>query len=125
MTNIASLAITRRRQISPIYVPGQWLLAFLFAAVVLPAITAAPDYTAKQYFEIPAGKARLALKQFAAQAQREIMFPVDSVDGVKTNGVKGQMTAVEAIARMLAGTGLVAVLDEKTGAFAIRWKGKQ
>ena len=74
----------------------------------------------KKNFDIPAGDARPMLKLFAAQAGREIVFLVESVDGVKTNAVKGEMTAREAIDGMLAGTSLVAALDERTGAFAVR-----
>ena len=39
--------------------------------------------------------------------------------GVRTNAVKGDFSPVEAIDRMLAGTGLVAAQDDKAGTFTI------
>lgn len=71
-------------------------------------------------FDVPAGEAKPMLRQFATQAKREIVFPVQAVEGIKTNPVKGEMTAQEAVDQMLANTGLVASRDGKTGAFAIR-----
>ena len=97
------------------------LTMFAFAFGVLP--TRATDQnidSQKKSFDVPAGDARPMLKQFAAQAGCEIVFLVESVEGVKTNPVKGEMTAREAIDGMLAGTGLAAGIDEKTGAFAVR-----
>ena len=98
------------------------LLAILvFAFGIQPKGASAQNADSQnKSFDIPAGDARPMLKLFASQAGREIVFPVESVEGVKTNPVKGEMMAREAIDRMLAGTGLVAALDEKTGAFAIR-----
>ena len=62
------------------------------------------------------------LREFAAQAKREIVFAVESVDGIRTRAVRGEMTAQMAIEQMLANTGLVAGHDPKTGAFAVRRK---
>jgi outer membrane receptor protein involved in Fe transport len=71
-------------------------------------------------FDLPAGEARPMLRQFAAQSKREIIFPVGSVEGVRTNAVQGEMTPQEAVDRMLAGTALTAANDPQTGAFAIK-----
>ena len=94
-----------------------------FPALLLALLSAATAFAAeaaRQAFDVPAGDARPALRQFAAQAKREIVFPVDLVGGLKTNAVKGELTPREAIDTMLAGTGLVAALDQQTGAFAVR-----
>ncbi len=48
------------------------------------------------------------------------MFPVESVDGIRTHAIKGAMTPREALDRMLAATGLTAVHDPVTGAIAVR-----
>ncbi len=74
----------------------------------------------KVMFDVPAGDARPMLREFAAQSKREIVFPVELVAAVKTNAVKGEMLVRKALDTMLAGTGLVASQDAKTGAFAVR-----
>jgi hypothetical protein len=71
-------------------------------------------------FEVPAGDALRTLKEFAAQAGREIVFAPGGLDGVKTNAVSGDHTPREALGLMLAGTGLVAKVDPGTGAVAVR-----
>lgn len=76
--------------------------------------------TTKKNFDVPAGEAIATLKQAARQAGVEIMFPASTVQGVTTNAVRGQLTPTKALEQMLAGTGLVVVRDEKTGALAIR-----
>lgn len=92
-------------------------LVALFTLAAAPFAVAAD---AKQSFDVPAGDARQMLRQFATQAKREIVFPVELVGGLQTKAVKGEMTAREALDRMLTETGLVATADEKTGAFALR-----
>jgi outer membrane receptor protein involved in Fe transport len=74
----------------------------------------------KKNFDVPAGDAIATLKQAAQQGGVEIMFPAATVQGVKTNPVKGELGAGDALDRMLNGTGLVVVRDEKTGAFAVK-----
>jgi hypothetical protein len=81
---------------------------------------AAQAAESKVSFDVPGGEAKPMLRQFAAQAKREIVFAIESVDRIRTNAVKGEMTAQEAINQMLANTGLVAAQDPKTGAFAVR-----
>jgi len=71
-------------------------------------------------FNIPAGEATQTLKQFAAQAGREIVFASAAVAGVKTPAVSGNLTPTAALDLLLADTGLIARQDEKTGAFAVR-----
>jgi outer membrane receptor protein involved in Fe transport len=76
----------------------------------------------KLSFNVPVGEAAQTLKQFAAQAKSEIVFAPEKVGGVQTHAVQGELTAREAIDRMLAGTGLVVTQDAKTGALAVRKK---
>lgn len=71
-------------------------------------------------FNVPAGDAIATLKQAAQQAGMEIMFPAATVQGVKTAAVNGELTPRAALDKMLDGTGLVAVQDEKTGALAVK-----
>lgn len=71
-------------------------------------------------FDIPAGEATETLKQFAAQAQREIMFSPEVVRGVQTNAVKGRLSERDALVALLADTGLAAVRDQRSGALVIK-----
>jgi len=100
------------------------LIAILVMALGVRSISAAAETTGNQTksFDIPAGDARQMLKLFATQAGSQIVFTVESVEGVTTNAVKGEMTPRAAIDSMLAGTDLVVVADENTGAFAVRRK---
>jgi iron complex outermembrane receptor protein len=95
------------------------LLLFLLLA---PAAFAAAVPPGAKSFDIPAGSAAQTLKQFAAQAAREIVFALPEVAAIQTNAVRGVLPPAEALARMLEGTGLAARHDAKTGAFAVRKK---
>jgi len=71
-------------------------------------------------FDVPAGEAGQTLKLFAQQAGREIIFPVQSVDTVRTNAVQGEFTVKVGLERLLAATSLRALEDAKTGALVIQ-----
>lgn len=92
------------------------------ALVLLVIGFALPGFAAEsaRNFDVPAGDAAQTLKQFAAQAAREIVFAPSAVAGAKTNAVKGELTPREALDQMLVESGLVATQDAKTGAFAVR-----
>lgn len=74
---------------------------------------------AKRTFDVPTGAATMTLKRFAQQAGQQVVYPAYDVRGIKTNEVKGAFTAQEGIAALLADTGLKAVFDEQSGAFAV------
>ena len=88
-----------------------WLLSLSFAF-------AGPDNSARA-FRVPAGPASETLKQFAEQAQREILVPSDSVADVRTQRVVGDYPPREALDRLLAGTRLRALEAPDTGGFVI------
>lgn len=91
-----------------------WLLHGIAAST---AFAAAPE---KKIFDVPAGDAVVALKRFAEQAGRQVVYMVDTVRGERTNAIKGEYTARDALDRMLANTRLVAVEDQQTTALSIR-----
>lgn len=93
---------------------GAALLGLLISA------WAAPEEAAKKFFDLPADAAAKSLKLFSEQAGTQVIFPSQVARGIQTRGVKGEMTPRHALEGMLTGTGLVAVQDESTGAFAIR-----
>ena len=88
-----------------------WLLPLTLAF-------ASPDNTART-FRVPAGPASDTLKQFAEQAQREILVPSDAVAAVRTQRVFGDYPPREALDRLLAGTRLRALEAADTGGFVI------
>jgi len=97
-------------------------LRHLVRAVLLGALLTATAFaadTTKKTYDIAAGDAAVALKQFSATSGRETLFAADAVRGVKTAAVKGELTAQEAIDALLSGTGLVATVDT-SGAIAVR-----
>ncbi len=91
---------------------------FTALALCLVSFTSAAE-AAKKNFELPAGDAASTLKQFTQQSGEQVVFLVNKVRGVATNPVRGELTAKEALDRMLAGTPLAAAQDEKTGALTI------
>src|SRR6185369_15096419 len=78
----------------------------------------AADQAVKKY-EIAAGDAATTLRQFVEQSGEQVFFFVNKVRGLSTSEVHGEFTARAALNRMLAGTALYAVEDEKTHALII------
>ncbi|MBC7366575.1 MAG: TonB-dependent receptor [Undibacterium sp.] len=100
---------------------GKALGPFILLVILLlsaPQIFSAPDPSPRQ-FDLPRGAAAETLKRFAAQANREIMFPAEPVAGVTTNPVKGTFAPREALDRMVARTGLLIVEDPYSGAIMV------
>ncbi|PTX97674.1 TonB-dependent receptor [Opitutus sp. ER46] len=87
---------------------GWLMLATAFAADTTP-----------RSFDLPAGEATEMLKRYAAQAEREILFPAESMAGIQTQAVHGTFTPRAALDRMLVGTGLVVVEHRRTGALLV------
>jgi hypothetical protein len=75
---------------------------------------------AKRTFNLPAGMAENTLKLFSEQSGRGLIVGTDAVKGIRTNAVQGEFTVREALDRMLVRTGLVAIQDERNGAFTVR-----
>lgn len=94
------------------------------AGVVLTCLIPLAASAATRAFDIPAGDAAPALRLAAQQAGREIMFLAETVRDTRTAAVKGDLTAEEALRRMLAGTDLQLVQDDKSGALAIARAGR-
>lgn len=68
---------------------------------------------------IPEGEATYTLKEFAKQAEVEIMFNPQSVYGVNTNAVIGEYYPHSALRIMLKDTSLTIDFDEETGAYGV------
>jgi hypothetical protein len=78
--------------------------------------------TERRSYNLPAGDAARTLTLFAEASGKQILFIVGRVRGERTNAVAGNMLPAEALARMLAGTALVAALDPATGGFVVSRK---
>jgi iron complex outermembrane recepter protein len=101
--------------------PRRWAaLAVLCCFSWLAVHGLAADSAPARAFDIPAGDAVATLKQFSTQADSRVLYSIDAVQGVRTNGVKGSLTPKVALEQMVAGTPLGLVLDDKTGALGLQ-----
>jgi iron complex outermembrane receptor protein len=94
----------------------------LATTAVLPLLVAAPamsQVAAGTTFNIPAGDLGSVLAQIGRTASQPISFPADLTRGRTAGPVVGRMSVREALARALAGSGLVAV-PGAGGALTIR-----
>ncbi len=74
---------------------------------------------AARTFAIPAGDARTTLAQFIEQSAVQIVYSPPLVRGIQTHAVHGWFEPPVALRRMLAGTSLVVLHDESTGALSL------
>jgi TonB-dependent receptor len=73
----------------------------------------------RKAYDLPADAAEKSLKRFAVQSGVEVLFTSETVRGVRTQEVRGEFAALEAVQRALAGTKLIATLHAESGAFVI------
>lgn len=111
--------------ISLYFIPARWSRLFCVLCVVCLTATALRSEdidigdTTKRTFNVPAGDAHVALKQFAQQAGLELLYSAREIAGAKTNAVKGELTAQDALKRLLSGTRLIATPGKNRGAVAV------
>ena len=94
-----------------------WLMSLLVYA------DASGAESGRRAYDLPADSAEKTLKLFSAQSGHGLLVSTEITKGVRTNAVRGDLTASEALEKMLAGTGLVFTQDEKNGAFVVRREG--
>jgi outer membrane receptor protein involved in Fe transport len=101
-----------------------WPGALRRGATLLLCIALAAALTAaeavRHSFDLPSGLAEQSLKAFAQQSGLEVLFVSESVASVRTNAVKGTLSAREAIDLMLADTRLAATQDARSGALRVQ-----
>jgi iron complex outermembrane recepter protein len=90
---------------------GRWCLSLI--VFVGGSCTAHAGVNDDIEFSIPRSTAGVALKAYVQQAKRQVLFPYDLVQAYEANPVKGRFTADQALALLLEGTGLEAVVVEK------------
>jgi len=81
-----------------------WALLAIFLALAAAAPAPAADQK-KHAFDIPAGPLVASLERFSETAGLDVVAG-DAVEGIDAPALKGELTADEALARLLAGTGL-------------------
>src|SRR5690242_6655354 len=69
-------------------------------------------------FNIPGGDLDAALESYSAQSGVQLMVPNAAVHGIRTKGVRGDLSDGEALSRILSGTGFTTQRDE-TGVIGI------
>jgi iron complex outermembrane recepter protein len=75
-------------------------------ACVLSALTCALADSPHR-IDIPAGDLRAALDLLARQSGVEFVYSADQLEGLRTQGVHGELTAEKAVAKLLEGTKLI------------------
>ncbi len=63
-------------------------------------------------FNIPGGDLDAALESYSAQSGVQLMVPNAAVHGIRTKGVRGDLSDGEALSRILSGTGFTSQQDE-------------
>lgn len=96
-----------------------WKTLVLFVSVLIGCVIAQAD-APRQSFNLPAGAAEPSLKRFSDETGQQVIFPTQLVRGLRTHAVRGQFTPDEALREMLRDTGLIAIQDRSTGAYALR-----
>lgn len=96
-----------------------WFAALITWLLALSAVATAAENDAKKAFDIPAGNAAHALRQFSVQSGAQVIFLEEALEGARTNALKGAFTPTEAIGRLLYGTRLKAAHDRESGSFAV------
>ncbi len=85
-------------------------------AAIVPAIVVSTVASAA-IFNIPAGDLRTALNAYTTTTGVDLIYPDDEVAKLHTNGVQGDLSADDALSRLLRGTGFV--VRREAGGIAI------
>jgi hypothetical protein len=93
------------------------LLAVLTTTAIVALATPAYAAEARDYI-IEAGSLEAALDAYGRQSGEQVLYRIDDLKGKVSEGVKGRLSAEQALRRLLAGTGL-RVVKGAGGALAI------
>src|SRR4051812_11631486 len=99
------------------------LTSFRVALVVLAllaCIRVAAATERVRAFDVPAGDAVDTLRLAARQAELEIVFFAETVQGVRTTALRGEFPPREGLERLVAGTGLRLVGDAPGRTLTVR-----
>src|SRR3984885_15837528 len=96
----------------------RYFAAAILAATVCVIAIVAPAQAQNHHFQIASGDLGQALDAYVHQSGRQVIYRVDEVRGVHSPGVQGEMSADDALAALLSGTGFSSRSDS-SGALAI------
>src|ERR1700730_10104469 len=96
----------------------RYLAAAILAVTVCVVAIVAPTQAQNKRFQIASGDLGQALDAYVHQSGRQVIYRVDDVRGVHSPGVQGEMSADNALATLLSGTGFSSRSDP-SGAVAI------
>lgn len=99
--------------------PSRFAAFHRLAATTAFLLGACTVVAAPKRFDLPRGDATATLPRFIEQSGEQVVYLVNNVRHVTTLPVRGEFEARAALDRMLAGTVLYAVQDERTHAFVI------
>ena len=86
-----------------------------FGCIVLSACSKPKMYE----FNVDSGDSGIALRQFAIQANLEIVFNSSDLEGIDTNAIYGRMTPDDALSKMLKNTRLDYRVENNSNVYAI------
>jgi outer membrane receptor for ferric coprogen and ferric-rhodotorulic acid len=91
----------------------------VIAAFCALAISAAALADPPAQFDVPAGDLSSALASLSKQANVNLVYTMGDIQGIRTSGVSGALTAADAVRKLLEGTELRLSTDASTGAMLI------
>jgi hypothetical protein len=91
----------------------------LTGCAIIFACAFAAEVALTKAFNLPPDIAENSLKKFSEQSGLEVVFATETVGKIRTNAVKGEYAAREAMNRLLAGTGLVVAENLRTRALLV------
>ena len=101
--------------------PGPGNLQTLFIAAAFTLAIAAPAMADDAIeFSIDAGDLKAVLTSYIAQSGNQLLYRVDEVSGICTDGLKGAYDANRALEMLLAGTGFQVQRDESGAVLLVR-----
>ncbi|HEY3521438.1 MAG TPA: TonB-dependent receptor [Rhodanobacteraceae bacterium] len=86
--------------------PSGWKSWFPAVAIAFAVCASVASAATLQHFDLPAGDAVKTVQLLARQSGLQVLAPNADLQGVRTNAVNGDFEPVEALRRMLQGTGL-------------------
>jgi hypothetical protein len=96
------------------------LLVIPIATAVAQSAPAMPlEVASTKNFDLPADSADRSLRLFSSQSGCDVLFATQIAENIRSNAVSGDYLPQDAINLLLAGTGLTASQNKKTGAFTI------
>ena len=101
--------------------PASPVFAAAFCCAIGVTVTSGATAARKSY-NVPGGDAAATLTQFTRHSGCQIVYLVENVRDEKTQPVRGEYAALDALRVMLSGTALFAVQDESTGALVVSRK---